>query len=175
MEHSQPSGSSGGQTPGPASAISQENGPLHPSGNVVTLPQQEAQVNRAGAVITQIEAIFESMFDDLSTGANHLSIPYRSRTSNRHSGARRAGRGSGALTFPGKTPQEAKKFSRSSNLGLSLQSSLLTRRDLRYFPASLLRILQISREALVTGSVISKRFVMFFLLYSLCVHVSEQF
>lgn len=120
MEHFQPSGSSGGQNSEPASAIPQENGPLRPSGNVVTLPQQPAQVNRAGAVISKIEAIFESMVEDLSTGANHLSIPYRSRTSNRRSGARRPQRGSGALTFPGKTPQEAKKFSRSSKLGLSL-------------------------------------------------------
>jgi hypothetical protein len=78
---------------------------------MVALPQKTIQANHAGVVIAKIEAVFESMLEALSSNANQLSIPYRSRTTNRHSAARRD-----VITFPGRTKQEARKFGRSGNI-----------------------------------------------------------
>ncbi|KAB5529027.1 Spo11/DNA topoisomerase VI subunit A [Coniochaeta sp. 2T2.1] len=98
------------------------------SNNVVTIPERQSQVNQAGAVISKIEAIFESMLDNLDSGGGSISIPYRSRTAR---GA--AARGDGVVSFPGRTRAETNKF------------------------VSLLRILEISRKAIATGSVVTKR------------------
>jgi hypothetical protein len=91
----------------------------HPS-SVAIIPQRESQLSQAGAVISKIEDIFESIVDDLANGAGNLSIPYRSRTatarSRRQPGddqpANAGARADGVVTFPGRTPHEAKKFGR---------------------------------------------------------------
>lgn len=88
--------------------------------SVVILPQRESHITQAGAVISKIEAIFESIMDCLANGAGKLSIPYRNRTATRRS-RRTIDEGEqavdgpnpdGAVTFPGRTPQEARKFGR---------------------------------------------------------------
>ncbi|KAH8901852.1 DNA topoisomerase IV, alpha subunit [Coniochaeta sp. PMI_546] len=111
------------------------------SGNVAILPHRESQLSQAGTVISKIEMIFESILDALANGADNLSIPYRTRTATSRSrrapdvdGASTPGaRPEGRINFPGRTPHEANKF------------------------ASLLRILEISREAIATGAVVTKR------------------
>ncbi|RKU41902.1 hypothetical protein DL546_004908 [Coniochaeta pulveracea] len=117
-------------TAGP-SQLMHEHDPVRQGTNVVSVPQRPNQANHAGIMIAKIETIFESMFEALSSDAKQLSIPYRSRTANKRS----AGRQDGVLTFPGRNLQEARKF------------------------AQLLRIIQISREALVSGSLVTKRLV----------------
>ncbi|KAB5531447.1 Spo11/DNA topoisomerase VI subunit A [Coniochaeta sp. 2T2.1] len=79
--------------------------------------------------MSKIEAIFESMLDNLDNGgAGSISIPYRSRTARGTTA-----RGDGVVCFPGRTRAETNKF------------------------VSLLRILEISRKAIATGSVVTKR------------------
>ena len=96
--------------------------------DISSAPQPLNSVNRIGAVISKIEDIFESMFDALQTGNKELSIPLRSRRASQRSqpqsqsdnqdadastspanASRRTSRA--VVTFPGKTAQEAEKFS----------------------------------------------------------------
>lgn len=104
MENSQESGAYDSQTSLWGSQV--DNSQTIPR-NVVTLPLRQDHNTHTGTMISQIEAIFESMVDSIDADANHISIPYRSRTRSRGSVAL----DTGALRFPGRTPQEAKKFS----------------------------------------------------------------
>jgi meiotic recombination protein SPO11 len=87
--------------------------------NVAVLPQRQTQMNQAGAVISKIETIFESLIDGLADGACTLSIPYRSRTTTARSRAQddngqllAGARHEEMLSFPGRTAHEARKFGR---------------------------------------------------------------
>ncbi|OAF54367.2 hypothetical protein VC83_09336 [Pseudogymnoascus destructans] len=96
---------------------------------------------QAGEVITKIEVIFESLFDCIINEKKCLVLHIKSRGGNGQqtidaaSGAIRNTRNveTKEITFPGKTQKEAWKF------------------------AALLRILELSHEALVTGIVTTKR------------------
>lgn len=91
------------------------------SSNVAVLPLSEPQANRAGSVISKIEAILEAILDDLSLGVGEISIPYRSRTATARSMTRHAepgttpgGHVNDVVRFPGRTTHEARKFGKSS-------------------------------------------------------------
>ncbi|CAG8972767.1 hypothetical protein HYALB_00006859 [Hymenoscyphus albidus] len=92
-----------------------------------------------GAVISRIEHIFEDITDCLLEGGKELVIPFKSRHGNRSQTEHRRGtEGSSTsetrlVTFPNKSPRETRRF------------------------AILLRILELSHEALVTGIVTTKR------------------
>lgn len=144
----------------PVSHLVHEQDHTQQSSNMVALPQRPDQANHAGAVIAKIEAIFESMLEALSSNADQLSVPYRSRTAERRSAVRRVG----VITFPGRTLQEARKFGRFSTIVNLPATSCCS--DASYFSpclAQLLRIIQISREALVSGFLVTKRLVILFL------------
>ena len=83
--------------------------------------------NRSGAIISKIEDTLESIFDALQSGDKELSIPLRTRRSARRSQpqsqsnsqdvdaststANTSRTSRAVVTFPGKTAQEAEKFS----------------------------------------------------------------
>jgi meiotic recombination protein SPO11 len=144
-----------------------------PASSIVILPQRESQISQAGAVISKIEAIFESILDNLENGASNLSIPYRCRTGaarSRHlpgdnEPATLEARPEGAVLFPGRTPHEAKKFGRKS-WHLSVISVLFLIFSSLPSSVSLLRILDVSRKAIAAGTVITKRSHFPFYLFS---------
>ena len=123
--------------------------------------------NQAGTVVSRIEDILESLFDGLKDGAEDLSIPFRSRRTSIRTQQQTptdsqdtdAGASSGQITrqsrdtinFPGKTAQEAEKFSKSCR-SISGQFLMLV-------SARLLSILQLCHGALVSGNIITKRSV----------------
>ncbi|CAG8961776.1 hypothetical protein HYFRA_00006319 [Hymenoscyphus fraxineus] len=92
-----------------------------------------------GAVISRIEHIFEDITDCLLDGGKELAIPLKSRHGNRSQTEQRDGTEGMStsetrlITFPNKSPREARRFT------------------------ILLRILELSHEALVTGIVTTKR------------------
>ncbi|KAK1766355.1 Spo11/DNA topoisomerase VI subunit A [Phialemonium atrogriseum] len=98
------------------------------AGSIITLPAHDPEGNQTGTVITKIESILGSVLDDLVKGEVSVSIPYRSR-----SAIARSRSGSNLLRFPGRTRYEGKKF------------------------AAMLRILELSHEALVSGTIVTKR------------------
>ncbi|RDL38681.1 uncharacterized protein BP5553_03021 [Venustampulla echinocandica] len=97
--------------------------------------------NQPGAVISRIEDVFEAMTDCIIGEKNELVIQLKSRSRTKpqadDSGATAAKKQSNlelrAITFPSRSPQEAWKFT------------------------ALLRILELCHEALVTGTVTTKR------------------
>ncbi|KAH8805768.1 Spo11/DNA topoisomerase VI subunit A [Xylogone sp. PMI_703] len=95
---------------------------------------------RAGEAISKIEDIFESIADSINDGKRPLAIHLKSRPR----GTREVSDVINArkINFPSKSPQEAWRFT------------------------VLLRILELSHEALVTGIVITKRFASLILHYS---------
>ena len=113
--------------------------------------------NLAGAVISQIEDILEQVVDCIINKKTELVIHLKSRRRsskripeiNCTSSNDLIDRETRAIRFPGRTPQEGWKFSEATkNL-----SSTLT----KWNTAALLRILELSHEALVTGVVTTKR------------------
>lgn len=136
------------------------------SSNVASVPQGLGLgpgSNQTGTVIAKIEDILESLFDALNTGNEDFSIPFRSRRTatrtqqqtpatdsqdtNDSQQAIRQPRDT--VNFPGKTAQEAEKFSRSCH---SVCQACLTP-----LLARLLSILQLCHKALVSGNIITKR------------------
>ncbi|KAH8796899.1 Spo11/DNA topoisomerase VI subunit A [Hyaloscypha sp. PMI_1271] len=97
--------------------------------------------HQRGAVITKIEDIFESITDCILDEGKELVIPLKSRAKKKNAANKddstQVNRSSNTemrnITFPSKSPQEAWKFT------------------------ALIRILELSHEALVTGNVTTKR------------------
>ncbi|PMD12317.1 DNA topoisomerase IV, alpha subunit [Hyaloscypha hepaticicola] len=98
--------------------------------------------NQVGAVINKIEDIFEAIADCILDEGKELVIPFKTRpkkktTTNDRDGSSKINRSLNSeaqkVVFPSKSPQEAWKFT------------------------ALLRILELSHEALVTGTVTTKR------------------
>ncbi|PMD60480.1 uncharacterized protein K444DRAFT_612629 [Hyaloscypha bicolor E] len=97
--------------------------------------------HQRGAVITKIEDIFESITDCILDDGKELVIPLKSRAKKKNAANKddstQVNRSSNSetrnITFPSKSPQEAWKFT------------------------ALLRILELSHEALVAGNVTTKR------------------
>lgn len=137
------------------------------------------------ALINRIESIFESIADCILAEGKELVIPLKSRQ-------RQGGQVHDLLTgtivdvqdtvtrditFPGKTPHEAWKFSKYLRC-----QRLPSRVNILYIAfilidlvAALLRILELSHEALVSGTVTTKRLVSLFpsiVLRCKCVNVS---
>ncbi|EPE33517.1 DNA topoisomerase IV, alpha subunit [Glarea lozoyensis ATCC 20868] len=111
--------------------------------------------NTAGSVITKLEDIFESITDCLLEKNKELTICLKTRppkvTQEDETGNRkRLMSGVRKITFPSRNPKEAWKFS----------AFFFTDGELNccsYGTAALLRILELSHEALVTGVVTTKR------------------
>lgn len=131
------------------------------SPRIVTIPQSNT-CDQARLVISKIDEIFESMIkvltqydgEDGEIGERMLTIPYRNRNALQQPLR--------ALTFPGKSVNEATKFSKLRyvagflELGELLGLSLLTAvSGLRV--ARMIRIMELSREALMSGRLITKR------------------
>lgn len=116
------------------------------SPSVITIHDDDSDRTQTDLVISKIEEIFAAMVDVLAEGGDSLVIPYRRRTSQREGGV---------LRFPGSTVQEATKF---GQLFLCLKSgrTVLTAPQ---FAARMMRIMELAREALVSGRLISKRYV----------------
>src|SRR3569833_29799 len=127
-------------------------------------------VVRTGSAITKIEAILESVVTSLLEGARELSLPFRCRPM-RYRGRQEEqlaayasqydpvdSRRPGKLSYPGKNLAEAKKFS-GFPLGWGCLTVLFLLLDslISGFIAAVLKILELSRAALVSGNVITKR------------------
>lgn len=108
--------------------------------------------NEAGAVVARLEGILESVVDCLAEKQEMTIDLVPSRGANRRRGNARLQH----VRYPGKTEQEAKKFCTYSCLASLVGEGVLT-------PicgvARLLVILQYSHDALVSGAVLTKRFV----------------
>jgi meiotic recombination protein SPO11 len=115
---------------------------------------------QAGEVITKIEDIFESLLDCIINEKKCLVLHIKSRAK---SGRQTIDATTGVIrnvgnietkeiTFPGKNQKEAWKFSKCF-WGSTKGWPILTLN----FIAALLRILELSHEALVTGIVTTKR------------------
>lgn len=126
---------------------------------------KQANLSQPGAVISKIEDIFESLVDCILDEKKELVIRLKCRAK---LGPQVLHSGSGTvkstpttkertISFPSKTPQEAWKFSRLKS-GIGMVSAYSR-------TAALLRILELSHEALVNGVVITKRFD---ILYYIC-------
>lgn len=114
---------------------------------------------QAGAVVSKVEDIFENIANAVLLQNSDVVIRLKSRRNSTR-------QGSGTIVghpkdeievrFPSRSPQEAWKFSKT------LQPVFLTSiyRDI----AVLLRILELSHEALVTGVIVTKRFLVLSLL-----------
>lgn len=118
------------------------------SSRIVQVPHKETQNQQVGLVIAKIEDIFESMVDVLTHNGNALCIPYRSRTAPPDQPAR-------MLRFPGTTVQEATKFSK--HYFCPLNTKIVPERNRTV--ARMIRIMELCREALVSGRLITKRSV----------------
>ena len=115
---------------------------------------------QAGAVITKIEDIFESLLDCIINEKKCLALHLKSRgrygrqTLDANTGAIRNKSNAEAkeITFPGKTQKDAWKFGEHFQ-----DSKMVELNSWLDFLAALLRILELSHEALVTGIVTTKR------------------
>lgn len=85
------------------------------SSRVVTVNNDDSERITTSLVISKIEEIFATMIDVLAQGGDALVIPYRGRVS----------LDEGVLRFPGRTQQEAIKFSQFL-LGHPLDKAILT-------------------------------------------------
>lgn len=120
------------------------------SSRIVSVPQNDAY-EQTRLVISNIELIFESMVDVLAGGGDALSIPYRSRDTPQQP--------LGSLKFPGRTVNEATKFSKSAlRVTLPCEGPSLT---LISSPpaARMVRVMELCRDALISGRIITKRCV----------------
>ncbi|KAI4115996.1 MAG: hypothetical protein LQ345_003517 [Seirophora villosa] len=109
------------------------------------------------AIILQIEAIVGQMFDSLQKQEDGISISLRTKRAPNPSSSQTSARSSKdyyKISFPGRSPQEAKRFSRAALVEAvcNRTSSMLI-----CSPAIVLRILELIHEALVADIVISKR------------------
>lgn len=123
------------------------------SSRIVSVAQNDTH-GQTLLVISKIELIFETMVDILADGGEALSIPYRGRDSPQQPLA--------SLRFPGKTVNEATKFSKSSpQIHLTLSGHMLM---LVASPAvaRMMRIMDLCRDALMSGRIITKRSVVGF-------------
>lgn len=110
------------------------------------------------AIILQIEAIVGQMFDSLQKQEDGISISLRTKRAPNPSSSQTSARSSKdyyKISFPGRSPQEAKRFSRAALVEAvcNRTSSMLI-----CSPAIVLRILELIHEALVADIVISKRY-----------------
>lgn len=113
---------------------------------------------QAQVVIAKIEAIMEAMVDVLSAGGDALTIPYRNSRDS-------PDRPLGSLSFPGRTLNEATKFSELAqcpSIPITHPASrsihlLLETPDTVFSTARMMRIMELSREALMSGRLITKR------------------
>lgn len=144
-------------------AVRQKKGP-----SVPTFPLPVERTNHAGVVISKIEDIFESIADCMLGEKKELSIQLKSRRGRAEitrenqdedqasdetaAKKKRLKDPFRSITFPSKSPQEAWKFSWYPYF---LWASCLA----NIWSAALLRILELSHEALVLGMVITKRFL----------------
>lgn len=113
---------------------------------IVQVPNNGNHDHHVGLVISKIEDVFESMIDVLAHEGDALSIPYRSRTAPADQPAR-------ALRFPGTTVQEATKFSKYRPCAQNTHNPS----DHEPWVARMIRIMELCREALVAGRLITKR------------------
>ncbi len=123
----------------------------------LSLHQDPRRNPQTGAIISKIEDILVANIDALRA-TRVLTIPIRSRRTGRVR----------LVRFPSSRDTEAKKFSRFIDIG---RQSFLFLGRLTCFPpllllAALLQILHLSHEALVAGTVITKRSAFLILLYS---------
>lgn len=99
-----------------------------------------------GTVVSRIEGILEAVTDSLQA-REPLSIDFRSRrNSDRSPSERREER----IQFPGRTVQEARKFGTMAWDVLQCFANC--------FAARVLLILQLSHDAVVSGTVLTKRY-----------------
>ncbi|KAL0465879.1 meiosis-specific topoisomerase [Neurospora intermedia] len=102
--------------------------------NIVTVPQSHSSDD----ALTKIEALFETIVDAISVGSP-VAIPYRRSTNARvfnpiaSASNPRDGRHMDSVRFPGRNPQELRRFE------------------------ALFRIIEISHEALQSGTLVTKR------------------
>ena len=114
--------------------------------------------DRVGAVICKIEDIFESLADCVLDGKKEMIIELKTRKKRGNQGRDAVDGtitdlGEGKVTsvkFPSRSPQEAWKFGKSWKW--KWKDSFLI-----MWTAALLRILELSHEALATGTVVMKR------------------
>ncbi|KAF5131075.1 Meiotic recombination protein rec12 [Metarhizium anisopliae] len=119
----------------------------HQASHVGSIPTEH--LNYAGAAISRIESIFESVINNLLHN-EPMSIALGSRRSLRRRQSHVALR---QIQFPGRSAQEAQRFgiqTLRNKMWLAHDSSSLAR---------VLLILQLSHDALVSGTVLTKRFV----------------
>ncbi|KAK7432420.1 endodeoxyribonuclease [Neonectria magnoliae] len=100
-----------------------------------------------GSVVTRIETILEAIADSLAA-CQELSIALSRRGSHRRASENRLEH----VCFPGRTVQEARKFGK-----FFFQSRILS--HLIVHPARILLILQLSHDALVSGTILTKRHI----------------
>nr|CAB88597.1 related to MEIOTIC RECOMBINATION PROTEIN REC12 [Neurospora crassa] len=102
--------------------------------NIVIVPQSHSSDN----ALTKIEALFETIVDAISVGSP-ITIPYRRSTNAQvfdptaSASNPRDGRHMDSVRFPGRNPQELRRFE------------------------ALFRIIEISHEALLSGTLVTKR------------------
>ncbi|KAI0996799.1 hypothetical protein K3495_g11384 [Podosphaera aphanis] len=121
-------------------------------GDGATYNSIESMQNHAGAMISKIEAIFESMLDCLIEEKHEMVIRLKRRPKVRYGphGTNAQPGKVREVCFPSRNSKEAWMFSEILD---SSYSALSDSCDL----AALLRILELSHEALVTGIVTTKR------------------
>lgn len=105
--------------------------------------------NHAGSVIARLESTLEAIIDKLAEG-EELSVEFQSR---RRTFQGPAGIQEQQVRFPGRSPLEARKFGRRTEYqwrsGPLLISSL----------ARLLLVLQLAHQALTSGVIFTKRYI----------------
>ncbi|KAI9149479.1 Meiotic recombination protein rec12 [Paramyrothecium foliicola] len=106
-----------------------------------------------GSIIARIECILESVLDNLSQ-ACEAGIELKSRRTLRKRVSQGSTLSSNHVCFPGKNQQEARKFGRRNVCDQA--RFLLT---FRLHLARILLILQLSHDALVSGTVLTKRHI----------------
>ncbi|KAL8920780.1 MAG: hypothetical protein Q9172_004351 [Xanthocarpia lactea] len=108
--------------------------------------------------IRKVEEVVHQIVRSLQQEDNNLSIALRTRkrpgNSPPDSKSQLLGNGQYKLSFPGKTPEEAWRF---STAGLTETVCSRTSSMLTCSPAVILRILELIHEALVSNAVVSKR------------------
>ncbi|KAF9877056.1 meiosis-specific topoisomerase spo11 [Colletotrichum karsti] len=111
----------------------------HQSSSVVDIPDHDPDNNAVGIAIGKLEEILVSVYEALMND-EVLSIPYKTRPNPRRdpATATRSRSAPSVLQFPGRNENESTKF--------SIQ-----------IPTRVLKIIQLSRSALVSGNPVTKR------------------
>ena len=124
--------------------------------NIVAIPQ--SQIN--GDALAKIETLLESIVDAVTQGGP-IIIPYR-RSSNAQASHPTAsdpnprdGLHTDSVQFPGGNPQELRRFGQSHPSCSRLRFETLTTESLE----CLFRIIELCHEALLSGTLITKRYV----------------